>query len=37
MMDIIGRKNEKHELNRLYQSDSPEFAIVYGRRREYYT
>lgn len=32
-MNIIGRKDEQHELNRLYQSDSPEFAIVYGRRR----
>jgi len=32
-MDIIGRKDEKQELNRLYLSDSPEFAIVYGRRR----
>ena len=32
-MNIIGRKDELHELDRLYQSGSPEFAIVYGRRR----
>ena len=32
-MNIIGRKDEQRELNRLYQSESPEFAIVYGRRR----
>lgn len=32
-MIIIGRKEETHELNRLYLSNSPEFAIVYGRRR----
>ncbi len=32
-MNIIGRKDEQHELNRLYESGSPEFAVVYGRRR----
>lgn len=33
MSRIIGRKNEIKELERLYQSDRPEFVAVYGRRR----
>lgn len=32
-MNTIGRKDERLELQRLYESDSAEFAIVYGRRR----
>lgn len=30
---IIGRKKEIEELRRLYASDKPVFAVVYGRRR----
>ena len=30
---IIGRKKEIEELRRLYESDKPVFAVVYGRRR----
>lgn len=33
MSAIIGRKHEIEELERLYQSDRPEFVAVYGRRR----
>lgn len=33
MSQIIGRKNEIEELERLYQSDRPEFVAIYGRRR----
>lgn len=33
MSAIIGRKKEIAELNRLYNSDRPEFVAVYGRRR----
>lgn len=33
MEKIIGRKEELAELNRLYNSDKPEFVAVYGRRR----
>lgn len=33
MATIIGRKAEIEELNRLYNSDRPEFVAVYGRRR----
>jgi AAA+ ATPase superfamily predicted ATPase len=32
-VDIIGRKREKAELERLYTSGVPEFIAVYGRRR----
>ena len=32
-MNIIGRKAQKLELERYYNSDKPEFIIVYGRRR----
>ena len=32
-MDIIGRRTEKRELQRFYDSDKPELIIVYGRRR----
>lgn len=31
--EIIGRKSEKAELLRLYNSNVPVFAVVYGRRR----
>lgn len=30
---IIGREKEVEELQRLYESDNPVFAVVYGRRR----
>ena len=30
---FIGRKRELSELNRLYNSDKFEFAVIYGRRR----
>lgn len=30
---FIGRKNELSQLNRLYNSDKFEFAVIYGRRR----
>lgn len=30
---IIGREREKAELKKLYDSDKPVFAVVYGRRR----
>ena len=30
---FIGRKNELEELNRLYNKDSFEMAVIYGRRR----
>lgn len=33
MSTIIGRKQEIEELERLYNSDRPEFVAVYGRRR----
>ena len=33
MAKIIGRKEELQELQRLYESDRPEFVAVYGRRR----
>lgn len=33
MSRIVGRKQEQAELERLYQSDRPEFVAVYGRRR----
>ena len=33
MQDIIGRKKERKELERLYESGRPEFVAVYGRRR----
>lgn len=33
MSTIIGRKQEIAELERLYNSDRPEFVAVYGRRR----
>lgn len=33
MSEIIGRKQEREELIRLYHSDRPEFVAVYGRRR----
>jgi len=33
MSSIIGRKHEQEELERLYESDRPEFVAVYGRRR----
>ena len=33
MQDIIGRKSERKELERLYESGRPEFVAVYGRRR----
>ncbi len=33
MANIIGRKEEQKELQRLYESNSPEFVAVYGRRR----
>ena len=32
-MKLIGRKIEQEELRRLSQSEQPEFAVVYGRRR----
>ncbi|MDR1801780.1 MAG: ATP-binding protein [Lachnospiraceae bacterium] len=32
-MQIIGRKREKEELERIYNSGKPEFVAVYGRRR----
>lgn len=32
-MELIGRKKEIKELERLYKSDSSEFIAVYGRRR----
>lgn len=32
-MNIIGRKDEIEQLRQLVDSDSPEFAVVYGRRR----
>ena len=30
---FIGRERELDALNRLYQSDKFEFAVIYGRRR----
>lgn len=33
MSTIVGRKEEIEELEKLYQSDSPEFVAIYGRRR----
>ena len=33
MAQIIGRKQEIEELNRLYHSDRAQFVAVYGRRR----
>ena len=32
-MQIIGRKEEIKELQRIYDSTSSEFVVVYGRRR----
>ena len=32
-MDIIGRKPEKEELERIYNADGSKFVAVYGRRR----
>lgn len=32
-MDIIGRKAERDELERIYNSDGSKFVAVYGRRR----
>lgn len=32
-MDIVGRKQEMDELQRIYDSESSEFVVVYGRRR----
>ena len=32
-MKLIGREEEVKELNRLYNSDMPQFVAVYGRRR----
>ena len=33
MMKIIGREKEQAALKQYYNSDSPEFLVVYGRRR----
>lgn len=33
MSTIVGRKNEIAELEKLYQSERPEFVAIYGRRR----
>lgn len=33
MAELIGRKHEVEELNRLYDSDKAQFVAVYGRRR----
>ena len=33
MANIIGRKHEIAELERLYNSKKAEFVVVYGRRR----
>lgn len=33
MQEIIGRKTERKELDRIYESGRPEFVAVYGRRR----
>lgn len=33
MAQIVGRKTEIEELQRIYQSDRPEFVALYGRRR----
>jgi hypothetical protein len=33
MMEIIGRKTEQEYLERLYESEKPEFIALYGRRR----
>ncbi|MEG1269674.1 MAG: ATP-binding protein, partial [Oscillospiraceae bacterium] len=30
---FVGRENELHTLNKLYQSDKFEFSVIYGRRR----
>ena len=32
-MDIIGRKTEREELERIYNADGSKFVAVYGRRR----
>jgi AAA+ ATPase superfamily predicted ATPase len=32
-MALIGRNNEREELERHAHSDRPEFLVVYGRRR----
>jgi len=32
-MKIIARQREQKQLKRLYESNMPEFLIVYGRRR----
>ena len=32
-MKVIGRKKEINELNRIYDSNNPEFVAIYGRRR----
>ena len=33
MKNIIGRKKEIEELERLYNAENAEFVAVYGRRR----
>ena len=33
VQDIIGRKQEIQQLEKLIQSDKPEFLVVYGRKR----
>ena len=33
MLMFIGREQELNTLNKLYQSDKFEFAVIYGRRR----
>lgn len=33
MAEIIGRKNEVKEFNRIYKSSKAEFVVVFGRRR----
>ena len=33
MSNVIGRKSEIRELEKLYRSDRPEFVAIYGRRR----
>ena len=32
-MKIIGRYSEMEQIRRLYEAHSPEFVVVYGRRR----
>lgn len=33
MIEVVGRKNEVAELERIYRSNRPEFVVIYGRRR----